>query len=55
MKGALKATKKHMVGKTVDEKYLARLYRFLLSRGYDGEIVSECLAYAKGKRDEDID
>lgn len=55
LKGALKATKKHMAGKAVDEKYLARLYRFLLSRGYDGEIVSECLAYAKGKRDEDLD
>ena len=52
---ALRATKRHMGTKIPDEKYLARLQRFLVSRGYDHDIVSKCLSFAKGKYDEDID
>ena len=52
---ALRATKRHMGTKIPDEKYLARLHRFLVSRGYDHDIVSKCLSFAKGKYDEDID
>ncbi len=52
---ALRATKRHMGTKIPDEKYLARLHRFLASRGYDHDIISKCLSFAKGKYDEDID
>lgn len=52
---ALRATKRHMGTKIPDEKYLARLHRFLASRGYDHDIISKCLSFAKGNYDEDID
>ena len=55
LKSALRVTKRHKGDKLADEKYLARLHRFLASRGYDYDIISKCISYAKGESNEDID
>lgn len=55
LKAALRVTKRHKGDKIADEKYLAKLHRFLMSRGYDYDIISMCISYAKGEYDEDID
>lgn len=55
LKAALRVTMRHKGDKIADEKYLAKLHRFLMSRGYDYDIISKCISYAKGEYDEDID
>ena len=55
LKAALRVTKRHKGDKIADEKYLAKLHRFLMSRRYDYKISSKCISYAKGEYDEDID
>ena len=55
LKSALRVTKRHMGEKFPDEKYLARLHRFLASRGYDYDIIAKCISYAKGGEDESFD
>lgn len=52
LSSALAATQKHCANAVIDEKYMARLYRFLCSRGYDGDTVRKCLDYVRSKKDE---
>lgn len=55
LQSALTAAKRHQGNKPADEKYLAKLYRFLSARGYESEIISKCMAQAKRDSDEGVD